>query len=181
MKKIILIAGKANCGKDTFANILAQKLRDREQCVGRDMFARYLKSMLVTYFGWDGITKDEETRTQLQYLGTDRAKIELNFKNYHSRRIAEDIQVLENYFDYFIFSDLRFKEEAYYLKASFPEDVITIKVVRDNFKSELTEEQKAHKSELDLDDFEFDLIVENNAGFRELEKLAESLADMFIN
>ncbi len=177
MKKIILIAGKAGSGKDTFANILAQKLRDKQQRVGRDMFARYLKSMLVTYFGWDGKTKDEEIRSKLQYFGTDRAKLELNFKNYHSRRIAEDIQVLEECFDYFILSDLRFKEEAFYLKSSFPESVTTIEVVRDNFKSKLTKEQQAHKSENDLNDFMFDIIVENNEGLKELERMAEEIIE----
>ncbi|NYC91914.1 hypothetical protein [Clostridium beijerinckii] len=56
------------------------------------------------------------------------------------------------------------------MKAMFPDQVMTVRIQRDNFTGGLTEEQLKHKSEIDLDDFRFDLKIQNNGTLEDLER-----------
>lgn len=156
MKKIILISGKANHGKDALAEYLKEQLENQGSKVAVDRFAKYIKSYLKSYYGWNGVDKDEFIRTKLQQLGTERIKDELNYKSFHAKRLAEDFQIVSEDFDYFLVPDTRFRDEIYTMKAMFPDDCIAIRVNRYDFKSPLTEEQLKHRSECDLDKFKFD-------------------------
>ena len=159
MNKIILISGKAQNGKDTTGEYLKTKLTKQGYRVAIDHFARPIKEILKTYYGWDGINKDEYWRTLLQLVGTDNSKDKLNLKNIWANRICQDIQIVKDDFDYIIIPDCRFRSEVYFTKSYFPNDVISLRVSRLNFKSPLTEEQQRHISETDLDDFKFDTVV----------------------
>lgn len=162
MKKIILFSGKAENGKTTAAEILKKKLEVLGEKVVITRNAYYLKDLAKKYCGWDGI-KDEKGRKLLQNLGTDIIRQKLNKPNFHVGRICEDIEICQNYVDYILIDDTRFKNEIYYPKAMFGDKVITINVKRTdpNFKSTLTDEQLKHPSETALDDFnEFDYIIE---------------------
>lgn len=161
MKKIILISGKAENGKTTFANILSDLLLNRGNKVVITRYAYYLKDLATRYCGWNG-EKDEKGRRLLQQLGTDVIRLKLNKPNFHVGRICEDIEICEEYVDYVIIDDTRFENEIYYPKAIFGDKVITVRVNRDdiNFKSSLTKEQLMHISETALDNFSgFDYIV----------------------
>ena len=62
--------------------------------------------------------------------------------------------------DYVIIPDCRFSNEVDRLReANF--DVVTLRVVRDGFTSQLTAEQLAHSSETAMDNYEFDYVVHN--------------------
>ena len=159
MKKIILISGKARHGKDTLAIYLKNKLEANGNKVITDRFAKYIKGYLKDYYEWDGVTKDNFIRSKLQWLGTERIKEDLNFKNFHAKRLAEDIQIIYDDFDYVIISDTRFRDELYYMKSMFPDECISVRVNRYDFISGLTEEQLKHKSECDLDNFNFDYTI----------------------
>lgn len=165
--KIILVSGKAENGKDELAIYLKNELEKQGKKVMIDRFAKYIK-IYCTQMGWDGITKDEYWRRVLQLLGTEEIQDKLNYKTFHAKRMCEDIQILNRVFevDTFIISDTRFKNEIYHTKAMFPDDTIAVRVTRLGHKSKLTEEQLKHKSETDLDDFNFDynIITQDGLG-----------------
>ena len=162
MEKVILISAKAQHGKNTCADYLKEKLEEQGYKVATISFAKWLKGYLTDYFDWDGVTKDEFYRTQLQYLGTDIIREELKDECFHARRLCRDIEILDGYFDYFIVDDCRFSNECDYTKAMFPRKVVDVRVIRDNFVSPLTVEQQNHRSETDLDDYRFTYVISNS-------------------
>ena len=151
MKKIILISGKAQHGKDTLAKYLKEQLEGKGQRVTTDRFAKYIKGFLVDHYNWNGVDKNEFVRTKLQQLGTDVIKEKLNYKSFHAKRLSEDIQIIGEDFDVIIIPDTRFRDEIYTMKAMFPDECICVSVNRYDFQSGLTEEQLNHNSECDLD------------------------------
>lgn len=158
--KVILISGKAEHGKSTLSKYLKKKLEDKGEKVVTDYFAKYIKM----YCSQMGLSKEgdlELWRTTIQKLGTETIKGELNFKSFHAKRLMEDIQIMARVFDIdtFIIDDTRFLDEIYMTKAMFPLEVITIRVNRLGHKSKLTQEQSCHRSETELDNFQFDKII----------------------
>lgn len=179
MKKIILISAKAESGKDTVAEYMKQQLENQGYKVAIDRFAKYIKSYLKDYYGWDGVTKDEFIRQKLQILGTEIIKEKLNYKCFHAKRLAEDFQINENNIDFFIVSDTRFPDEIRYMQSMFPYKIDTLRINRNNFKSKLTKEQLEHKSETALDEFAFDYYIRNDkdilALYRQIDNYLEEL------
>jgi len=171
MKKIILISGKAQHGKDSTADILMQYLEGKSVKLA---FADYLKYLATKFFNWNNI-KDEQGRELLQKLGTDIIRDKLGWQNFHVDRICQDIKIAENEYDYFLIPDTRRKNEIYITKGMFPDKVITIRVIRTDFKSPLTLEQQNHISETDLDHFNFDYYVSCRTGLEYLEKEVQHL------
>jgi phosphomevalonate kinase len=159
MKKIILISGKSEAGKDTLALYLKEQLENKGQRVIIDRFAKFIKGYLRDYYSWDGISKDEHWREKIQLLGTDKIKEQLNYKSFHARRLAEDFQIVADDFDYMIVSDTRFRDEIHTMKAMFPDECISVRINRYDHQNKLTEEQRKHKSECDLDNFKFDYVI----------------------
>lgn len=170
MEKVILISGKAQNGKDTFAELLKNTLEQKGNLVVVDRFAKYIKGYLTDYYKWDGVTKSEAVRYKLQQLGTEIIKEKLNYKYFHSQRLAQDFQIVENDFDYFLVADTRFPDEIYLMKSMFPNEVITVRVQRDGITGGLTNEQLQHKSETSLDNFKFDWNVKNNGTLEDLQR-----------
>ena len=68
--KIYAISGKAQHGKDTFAELLYQELTDKGYKVLVTHYGDLVKYICKTIFNWDG-QKDEKGRHLLQYVGTD--------------------------------------------------------------------------------------------------------------
>lgn len=166
--KIILISAKAENGKDAFASVLQAMLTSKGKKVVIDHFAKYIKSY-CNQMGWNG-EKDEYWRNILQQLGTDIIKEKLNYKAFHAKRLAEDIQILNEVFgvEYILLPDTRFKDEIHIMKAMFPNDCVSIRINRIGHVSRLTQEQLKHKSEVDLDDFEFDYVLDVEEGIENL-------------
>lgn len=164
MKHIFLISGLARHGKNTVANILSDKLDGKSINIA---MADYLKIILKKYYNWDG-KKDECGRQLLQYIGTDKIREELGWDTFHVERVCQDIKIIKNDYDYIFIPDARFKNEILYTKAKFPYNTTTIRVERPNFKSALTEEQKKHRSEVDLNDFKHDYYIVNNGNLEDL-------------
>lgn len=174
MVNVITISGKARHGKDTFAKMLKSILESKDKKVLILRYADYLKMICKDYFGWNG-EKDEAGRTLLQQVGTN--KIRAKDPDFWVKIVNELITVLEDDFDYFIIPDTRFPNEISYLK-THDKKVVTVKVIRDNFESELTKEQKNHPSETALDDYKFDIIV-RASNLRELEDNAGRIVRNF--
>lgn len=167
--KIFAVSGKAQHGKDTFSEILAEDLTNRGFRVIIAHYADLLKYICKTFFKWDG-KKDEEGRKLLQYVGTDvvRKKCPDLWVDF----IITMIDFFGENWDYVIISDTRFPNELNKLKEYF-DNVEHIRVVRPNFKSSLTEEQLNHPSETALDNVVPDYVFENEGTLDELRSKIE--------
>jgi hypothetical protein len=155
--KVLAISGHAQNGKDTVADLVKTKLRNDGHKVLITHYADLLKYMCRSFFDWDG-NKDEKGRHILQYVGTDIIR-----KKSPDFWVDFIISVLTNfneYWDYVIIPDVRFPNELDKLiQHNF--DVIHARVVRQNFESSLTEEQKNHPSETALDNVIPDAYINN--------------------
>ena len=86
-------------------------------------------------------------------------------------RLFEDIEILSNFFDTFIITDARLKEEFEAIKEKY-DDVVAIKLERSNYDNNLSKEEKEHITENDLDNYtEFDYLVENS-NLKDLKRVA---------
>ena len=156
--KVICISGKARHGKDTAANYMRKKLELAGNKVLIAHYADLLKYICKTIFDWNGV-KDENGRQLLQYVGTDVIR-EKN-PDYWVDFIIGVLDMFYDNWDYVLIPDCRFPNEVERLRES-GFDTVAIKIVRDNFISELTEEQKKHKSEIAMDNFNFDFVIHNS-------------------
>ena len=171
--KVYLISGAARNGKDTIANILEEEYKRKEYKVCRSQISKYLKQYVKDYFGWDG---EEETKPRelLQTLGTDVIREKLNKPRFFVDRTIEDIDILSNFFDVMIISDIRFPIEITAIKEAF-NDVVSINVKRINFETELTGKEQAHKTETALNDFDgYDYKIINDT----IEQLEKDVIDI---
>jgi hypothetical protein len=175
MKYIIAISGAARAGKDSTVDILIKLLKGKSTKVS---MARDLKYIAQDYFGYKG-THDNEDRKILQVLGTDIIREKLHKPIFHVKRACETIEIIQDCYDYIFCPDVRFDNEAYYLRTIFGNKVIFIKVERigQNEDDNLTENQRKHKSENGLILFEdYDYIIKSETGLDKLEN--EILKDM---
>lgn len=168
---IFLISGKARAGKDTLANIMAEKLEGKSINIA---MADYLKHIAKLYYGWNG-EKNEQGRHILQTLGTERIREELGWDTFHVERVCQDIKIIGDRFDYVFIPDARFKNEIYYTQAKFPYNTTTIHIERLDLKSPLTEEQQRHRSENDLNDFIYDYNIKSESGIDNVEEQVDAV------
>ena len=154
MKEVFLVAGKAQNGKGTFASLLKEQIEiNTREKVLIISFGDLVKFVCANYLGWDG-KKDAVGRTTLQYVGTDLVR--KKEPNFWRDWVVKLVGLFEDEFQYCIIPDVRFKNE---IEFSDKWKVTTIRVNRLNFESPLTEEQQNHRSETELDDFDFDYNV----------------------
>lgn len=173
---IFTLSGEAQNGKDSVADIMMKKLRGRSIKIA---MADYLKFIATKYYGWDG-EKDERGRTLLQELGTEKIRVELGWDTFHAERVCQDIKIIQDLYDYVFIPDARFVNEIRYTQAKFPHKVVTIHVTREDFVSPLTKEQQNHKSERDLDDFQFDYYISSGSGLDVLERQVDETFEKVI-
>lgn len=152
---IILVSGKAEAGKDTVSRIIAESCELSGVRIVH--FATPVKKV-AKELGWDG-EKDEKGRSLLQWLGD-------GVKKFNPTLWAEKAYKTVNGFKrikmrVFVFPDCRYHDEVSYFKDRFSH-VYVLRVVRNGHVSKLTDEQKFHPSECDLDNYDFDAIVHND-------------------
>lgn len=160
---IILISGKAQSGKDTTASIMKSNLESEHKVIIIH-YADLLKYICSTFFNWDG-NKDVKGRALLQHVGTDI--IRKYNPDYWVEFIVNLLNMFTNEWEYVIIPDVRFPNEIEYFKRE-GFNVLTIRIERDNFKSNLTEEQLNHISETALDNYKFDKVIKNNGTIDDL-------------
>lgn len=154
MTTIINISGKAKNGKDTFASILKDKLEKRGYKTLIIHQADYLKFVCKEYFGWNG-EKDEQGRGILQFQGTDVGRE--RDPDIWVKVVGIFIDVFGREYDFVLIPDVRFMNEITYFINKYP--VLDLRIIRQDFDNGLTEEQKNHKSETNLDRHFFDYEV----------------------
>lgn len=171
--KLYVIGGKAKSGKNTLGKFLREELKEYgyKPCVMHITSPLY--SYAENYFEWNQ-NSDEKPREFLQKMGIEIIKEKLGKKTFLLDRLSEDIEILQEFFDVFIIVDARLKEEFHYFKEKYP-DVVSIKLERDDFKSNLTTTEQAHITENDLNNYnEFDYLVKNT-GIIELKQQAKDI------
>lgn len=151
---VIVISGKAQNGKTTATTYLSSRLDKSVEL----MIAKPLKDYARTLLNWNG-SEETKPRTFLQDIG-NYIRFELNKPDLLINRTIEDIQAMAKYCDTFFISDCRFKNELKLLREVFASELITIRIERQGFENNLTETQKQHITEVDLDDYVgFDYVI----------------------
>ena len=175
--KIFLICGKARHGKDTVAKIIKEKYEMDNLKAITLSYAYYIKDYAKRITNWDG-SNDTKPRGLLQQLGTEIIRKQID-ENFFIRRMIEDIKVFSYYYDIVIISDGRFKPEIDTIRDKF-NDVCVIHIERPNFDNGLTDEQKNHLSEVDLDDYDkYDYKILNDGSISYLEnKISDILKEV---
>ena len=169
--KIYVICGKARHGKDTTALAIKKAYSDKK--VINLSYGSYIKEFAKNISDWDG-SEETKPRELLQHLGTEVIRNNID-KDFFIKRLCNDIRVYSYYFDVITISDARFPDEVFTPKKLF-DDVITIKVVRDNFETSLSDEEQKHSTETALDGFnDYDYVIENNGSIDELNEKVKTI------
>ncbi len=173
--KVCCISAKARHGKDTAAEILKEYLEQRGHGVLIIHFADLLKYICKQFFGWNGV-KNEAGRSLLQYIGTDV----VGKKNpaYWAEFVVSFLKMFENEWDYVLIPDCRYPVEVATVERAF--DTTVLRVERPDFDNGLTEAQKNHPSEVDMDNYHFDIILYNDKGIEEFTSKVCDFADDYL-
>lgn len=169
------IAGAQGSGKDTLAGMLAGKIPNGV-VTG---FAEKLKRIAMDVFGLsyeecytqEGKERFNEfwgmtNREILQKLGTEAMRN--GFRQDIWVKFVEK-KFLDNPDKSFVVCDVRFNDEAEFVLS---QGGVIVRVIRDEAKSNLTEEQKGHASEKGIDDKYVYKVIENNGSLENLENEA---------
>jgi dephospho-CoA kinase len=155
------LTGLAGSGKDTSANFLCS-----QYFYSRVSFASPLKDACYA-LGWDGI-KDERGRKLLQDVG-------MSFRLYDDLTWIKHMAKTLNPAYRYVFTDVRFKNEAEYIKKE--RNGIIIRVVRSALN---LQEMHSHISESGQSDIVSDYMVMNNGSIEflnnQLREIIESHA-----
>ena len=163
---IIFISGKAQAGKTTTAYLLKKNIEMTGKCAVIINYADLLKHICSTYFEWDG-KKDKNGRQLLQEVGTD--VVRNNDPDFWVNFVRKFVDVFSGTWDYIIIGDCRFKNEISW-RYGTDARCTHLRIVRPGYDNGLTEEQKNHVSETDLDDVQPDCYLFNDGTLVDLDK-----------
>ena len=173
--KVCCISAKARHGKDTAAELIKEYLEEKNQRVLITHYADLVKFVCTKFFDWDG-QKDEKGRTLLQYVGTDI--ISSQQPSYWVDFVISILKFFEDKWDYVLIPDCRYPVEVTRMAEYF--DTTVLRVERPNFDNGLTEKQKNHPSEVDMDNFMFDIILYNDKGLEEFKEKVKQFTDDYL-
>ena len=171
--KVFIIGGTAQSGKNTFGKFLRDELKiyGYKPCVMH--LTEPLYSYAKNYFSWDERT-DEKPREFLQKVGIEIIKEKMHKPYFLINRTSEDIEILSNFFDAFIITDARLIMEFEEFRKRF-DDVVVIKITRENYDNGLSETEKNHITETEVLDYQkYDYEIKNNT-LAEMQKEAERI------
>lgn len=173
--KIFIVSGKANSGKDTTCQLINNYIKLKGLKSVNLQFSSYIKMYAKQITSWDG-SEDTKPRSLLQYLGTEVIRNNIDTK-FFIRRIIEDIKVYSYYYDVITISDARMPDEIDDIYNEF-KNVYRIKIKRDDFNNNLSDNENAHFSEVALDNYEnCDYIIINDSSIDELNKKIKNIID----
>ena len=153
--RIFLIAGKAGSGKNEVAKIIQDKL-DKTVITS---FSKYIKLFALELSNWNG-KEEDKPREFLQNMGDTLRAIDEDFM---TKRLFDDMKVYEKVgIKNVIISDVRLVHEIEYFTKLKDCEVISLRINANKFKRNLTESEKLHHTELELDNYEkFDYVINN--------------------
>lgn len=159
--KIYLLSGKARHGKDTTASFLKKFYEKDGKKVIYSRAGKYIKFYAMEMSDWDG-SEENKPRELLQNLGTEIIRNRLNKSEMLIQRQIDDIEIYSYFYDAIIVPDIRLPREIESIKKKF-DNVVTIKINRINFDSDLTNNQSKHITETAMDSYtDFDYILTND-------------------
>lgn len=174
--KVCCISAKARHGKDTAAAMIAEYLESKGHKVLITHFADLLKFICMKFFGWNG-DKDEKGRTLLQYVGTDI--VGAKKPDFWANFIVDVLKLFENEWDFVLIPDCRYPIEYTTIEENFDETVL-LRVERPGFDNGLTDAQKAHPSEVSLDNYYYDALLYNDGSLDDFTDKIEWFTDNFL-
>lgn len=173
----ICISGKAQNGKDTSA----EYMREHLESIGKKTLvihnADLLKFICRSFFGWDGV-KDQAGRTMLQKVGTEGVRTKM--PTFWIDFILDVVGLFPEEWDYIIIPDTRYPNEISRILDRAYSNVMHLRVVRPNFESPLTEEQKNHISETALDEAKPDFYIINDGSLNLLKSRVINITDIIM-
>lgn len=178
MNKIIIISGKARAGKNTTADFIKDYCDDNNLKSINLAYGDYIKEYAKKISSWDG-SDETKPRSLLQELGTDIIRV--NFGDeFFINKMIDDIKVYSHYFDVITISDARFPKEIDLIKSNF-NDAISVNVIRPNFDNGLSDKEKAHASEIALDNYNnYDYNLLNEADLKSLESKVSKIMEVLL-
>lgn len=177
--QIIGIAGKAESGKTTLANILKERLEENHKRVLLINYGDFVKFICKQYYNWNG-EKDEYGRALLQHVGTEQGRMMVD-ENIWVDMVINTVEVALRDYDVAIVADCRFPNEFDRWEEK-GKKILKIRIVRPEYQNKLTEEQKNHASETSLDNYrDWDLFICNEGTIEKLKERAESIVTLIIN
>lgn len=176
---IVGLSAKVQQGKDHMAKIIFVR-----RGFYRIAFADHLKMQLIAHgeMTWEEayVTKPQWVRERLQQHGTEETRDVIDTE-FWIKALESWVQTVHNYhrISRFIIPDVRFFNELQWVHDN---DGIVIRLDSDRKSEEISEDQKAHRSEVLLDRYEFPHRVENFEGSDELdaELAVLTLVDMYL-
>lgn len=169
MSIVLSFSGKIGSGKDyIIKNVVIPYLKQKRISYIVLSFATYLKQKLFTEYNKEYsklyIEKDKDTRKLLQMVGDEMRQKD---KDIFTKSMHVSILTSLEFYDVIIVSDTRFKNEKSFLEGLSFIPVYTLRInapgrTLDKLKKENSGELKEHRSETELDEERFDLIVEND-------------------
>lgn len=173
--KIILISGQAGSGKTKLGELIIKYAEERNLRAIQTEYSKYLKLFAKEVLGYDG-SRENKPRKFLQDLGSF-IRYDLGDEHFFTRRMLEDFSVYETLADIVVISDVRLIKEIEDIKNSRYKNVVTIKIKNYHSEYELTEEEKNHITERELEDYDkFDYIIENKS-LVDLENFAKKILE----
>ena len=175
--QIYIIGGKARAGKDTVAAFIKEEMEKQKKKHLNIQYSFYIKEYAKKISNWDG-NENTKPRELLQKLGTDIIRKNLG-DEFLIKKLVDDLKVYSLFFDCITVSDARLKKEIDIPKINF-DNVKSIHIIRPNFDNGLTEEEKKHPTEIDLDDYgNFDYEIINDGSLDDLrEKVVKLLKEV---
>lgn len=153
METIYMLHAAAQSGKNTVADIMKEKYESQGKRVLIIAEADYVKFVLEKYYGITEF-KSPEGRSRIQQFATDMCR-SIN-PNIWSNVVTSLIEVAQCSFDVVIVPDWRFMNEYKNMDFLYPKKVRTVLISRPDVNSvdNMTESQRNHQSETELDNFE---------------------------
>ena len=174
--RVFLIAGKGNSGKNTTAEIIKDYYAKKNIETVITSISKYIKMYATEISNWDGIDEDKP-RALLQMIGS-KVREEMGDK-FFVRRLVEDLSFYKLNYENIVVSDVRLPFEIEYFQEVLGDMVYTIRVTRDDYVSNLKEEEKNHETEVALDTYNrFDYEITNSdlvSLKKEVEKVLERI------
>lgn len=171
---IFIVCGKARSGKSTAASIIREYYQKKNKKTVNLMYSEPLKNYVKKISNWDG-NERTKPRTLLQQLGTDYIRREVSI-DFFVKRMIEDLNIYDKYFDIITISDARFPNEIDGPKKKY--EVITIKINTKRINNELTESEKKHSSECSLEEYnDYQYVIDNDGTIEELKNKIEKILE----
>ena len=178
MEKILILHAKAEAGKDTCAKIM----KEQYEAIGKRViiiaFADLVRFLLTKYYGITEF-KTPEGRTRIQNFATE--KIRGQDPSFWARHVAMFLYFVKDDFDIAIIPDWRFENEFMYIYKTFGADIVRpILITRTDVCSvdNMTEEQRSHVSETQLDSLQvsfYSAVIHNDGTIAELTETIQNL------